>query len=321
MIRRGPRPADRFAMIANAALEDDRLTWRARGVLAYLLSRPEGWSTSAERLAGQSPKGKEGRDAMRAVLAELEAAGYLLREKVQDARGRWSTGMVVYDSPMMLGTLTIPEGVTVSQLVAGTDGMVEIAAKTGSEPLALAASMNTPEPPNVEATGGVLYTPDSLGYAMDDGSADEMAAEAAKIMAQPLVLDDSKNGGSPGVGKPAVGQPAVGQPAVGKPGPISKKETKTDNKKDSSSPTTTTETPIQKLMRWPGREFLSEAGSRWSWLNADNAAVLTERYFEFVKSKGWKYSPEGWLKFIEDEDLARTKRAKTRAYTPNGVPL
>jgi hypothetical protein len=99
VIRRGPRPADRFAIIANSALEDERLTWRARGVLAYLLSRPEGWSTSAERLASMSPKGKEGRDAMRAVLSELEAAGYVRREKVQDARGRWSTTLVVHDHP------------------------------------------------------------------------------------------------------------------------------------------------------------------------------------------------------------------------------
>lgn len=99
MIRRGPRPADRFAMIANEALENASLTWRARGVLAYLLSRPEGWSTSAERLAAMSPKGKEGRDAMRAVLNELEAAGYIRREKTQDSRGRWSTTLVVYDCP------------------------------------------------------------------------------------------------------------------------------------------------------------------------------------------------------------------------------
>lgn len=266
MIRRGPRPADRFAMIANAALEDSRLTWRARGVLAYLLSRPEGWSTSAERLAGQSPKGKEGRDSMRAVLAELEAAGYLRREKAQDARGRWSTSMVVYDAPM--------------------------------------------------DTGGVLFIPDTLAPATDDGSADEMVEQAAKMLAQPLVMESAKNGGSPGVG-----QPAVGGPAVGKPGLFNKKETKTDNKKDSSSPSTTEPTAYEKLLHWPGRQFLAEAGSRWRWLNVENAAALTEAYFADVKAKGWNFSPEGWLKFIEDEDLERTKRAKTRAYAPNGVPL
>lgn len=251
MIRRGPRPADRFAMIANAALEDESLTWRARGVLAYLLSRPEGWSTSAERLAGQSPKGKEGRDSMRAVLKELEDAGYLVREKVQDERGRWSTGMVVYDFP----------------------------AKTSAEP-PIVDSTITPEPPT---------------------------------------LVDSKNGGSPGVG-----EPAVGQPAVGKPGPFNKKETKTENKKDSSSPPTSPspgETDYEKLSRWPGHEFLAEAGRRWSWLTVESAAAITKSYFEDVKAKGWQFSPEGWLKFIEQEDLERSRRAKTRAYAPNGVPL
>lgn len=97
MIVRGARPADRFTIVANAALEDSRLSWRARGILAYMLGRPEGWKTSAERLMAQ---GTEGRDAVRSALAELESLGYLVRTKVQDSRGRWSTVLAVHDSPV-----------------------------------------------------------------------------------------------------------------------------------------------------------------------------------------------------------------------------
>lgn len=104
MIRRGPRPVDKFAIIANAALEDTRLSWRARGVLAYLLSRPEGWSTSGVRLASQSPGGAEGRDAMQAVIKELKQVGYLRSEKTQDARGRWTTALIITDDPSELAT-------------------------------------------------------------------------------------------------------------------------------------------------------------------------------------------------------------------------
>jgi hypothetical protein len=42
---------------------------------------------------------------------------------------------------------------------------------------------------------------------------------------------------------------------------------------------------------------------------------------EQVRERGWQYSPDGWLKFMELEDQARRERAKGRAYAPNGVPL
>ncbi|UDL16248.1 helix-turn-helix DNA binding domain protein [Microbacterium phage Kozie] len=76
MIRRGKSPADRFAQIANAALRDERLSWKARGLLAYLMSHTEGWQTSVARLARSGP---DGRDAVRAGLGELIALGYLTR--------------------------------------------------------------------------------------------------------------------------------------------------------------------------------------------------------------------------------------------------
>lgn len=94
-IIRGPREHG-FTILPNAALEDARLSWRARGVLAYLLSRPDGWTTSAERL---TPLGTEGRDAIRTSLRELEAAGYLTRTRTADAAGKWSTSVTVTDHP------------------------------------------------------------------------------------------------------------------------------------------------------------------------------------------------------------------------------
>lgn len=94
-IVRGPRDHG-FAIIPNAALEDARLSWRARGILAYLLSRPPAWQTSSERLAAAA---REGRDAVRSAMAELEAAGYLTRERARVEGGRFATVVVIRDHP------------------------------------------------------------------------------------------------------------------------------------------------------------------------------------------------------------------------------
>ena len=93
-IIRSPRPEISYSIIRNETVRDHALTYRARGLLAYLLSMPDDWVTSSERLQGLNT---EGRDAIRSAIKELEAAGYMKCEKHQDERGRWSTRWIVFD--------------------------------------------------------------------------------------------------------------------------------------------------------------------------------------------------------------------------------
>lgn len=99
MIVRGPRPADNFAQIHNAALADGRLSFKARGILAFLLSRPPGWKTSAERLA---KSGVDGERAVKSGLKELEQYGYLKRTRTHKPDGTWEHNQVITDQPELV---------------------------------------------------------------------------------------------------------------------------------------------------------------------------------------------------------------------------
>lgn len=96
-IVRAARPDRKFTILRNEVLQDERLSYRARGVLASILSRPDNWRCSAWDLARD---GSEGRRAILTALTELEDAGYLRRSKRQDEAGRWCTESVVYDRPV-----------------------------------------------------------------------------------------------------------------------------------------------------------------------------------------------------------------------------
>lgn len=96
MIVRGARPADNFAQIHNAALADGRLSFKARGILAYLLSRPPGWQTSVERLA---QSGIDGERAIKTGIKELEALGYMTRTRTHKPDGTFTHTQTVTDQP------------------------------------------------------------------------------------------------------------------------------------------------------------------------------------------------------------------------------
>lgn len=76
--------------------QDGRMSARALGVLAHLLSRPDGWQSSAERLARTF---KEGRVAMERALNELEDLGYLARRRVRVQGGQFGWLWLYGDDP------------------------------------------------------------------------------------------------------------------------------------------------------------------------------------------------------------------------------
>jgi hypothetical protein len=70
-----------FTQIANVVLDDERLTYKAKGLFAYLYSKPPGWKFSAERVAKKS---KDGRKSVLSGFKELSFLGYLTTIKKQD---------------------------------------------------------------------------------------------------------------------------------------------------------------------------------------------------------------------------------------------
>lgn len=92
---------DRFTITPNDLLERSDLSFKAKGLLMYLISRPDGWDLDSVSLAQQGP---DGRDAIRSGLTELERVGYVERVKRQGAGGRWETITIVRDTPIAPGT-------------------------------------------------------------------------------------------------------------------------------------------------------------------------------------------------------------------------
>lgn len=86
---------DHFTQIPNEWLRDSRLTFKARGLLAMLLSHSEGWSLSTAVIAEQN---QEGKDAIRSAIAELQEFGYLNRSQVND-NGRFGEAVWVTQDP------------------------------------------------------------------------------------------------------------------------------------------------------------------------------------------------------------------------------
>ena len=86
---------DHFTQIPNDWLRDNRLTFKARGVLALIMSHRQGWSLSIATIAHSN---QEGKDAIRSAVKELEDCGYLLRSQENDG-GRFGESIWTTQDP------------------------------------------------------------------------------------------------------------------------------------------------------------------------------------------------------------------------------
>lgn len=86
----------RFTTVSRKLVNDNRLSFRALGLLVWLLDKPDDWRVNSTQIANQCV---EGRDAVRSAMAELERCGYLTRQRIQGSKGRWCTEVVVREVP------------------------------------------------------------------------------------------------------------------------------------------------------------------------------------------------------------------------------
>ena len=107
-----------FLTIDKRPLENPNLSWRAKGLLTYLISRPDDWEIRMTQLAKVS---KDGDVALRAIMHELRCAGHASIQQIRSPDGLHAIGSkwIVSEDPIRDG---IPSENLVSQnLCSGRD--------------------------------------------------------------------------------------------------------------------------------------------------------------------------------------------------------
>ncbi|MFJ8118358.1 DnaD domain-containing protein [Bacillus mycoides] len=87
-----------YSVINNTGLKDKRLSWKAKGILAYILTLPDDWVFYREEL---SQHAKDGINSLRAGMQELKEYGYIKRFPIRDEKNkivRWET--IIYEIPV-----------------------------------------------------------------------------------------------------------------------------------------------------------------------------------------------------------------------------
>lgn len=76
-----------YIMINKKTLQNENLSWKARGLLAYLLSLPDDWKVYEKELISHTTDGK---DSTRSAIQELIKAGYIIRTRQHNSEGKFA---------------------------------------------------------------------------------------------------------------------------------------------------------------------------------------------------------------------------------------
>ena len=89
--------SNNYTLIHRFVAEDERLSWEARGLLIFLLVKPDDWIVIFTHLINSSPAEK---DKVRRIIQELIKYNYIVKKEIRGESGRFSAPeYIVYELP------------------------------------------------------------------------------------------------------------------------------------------------------------------------------------------------------------------------------
>lgn len=86
-----------YITISNKHFKNKNLSLKAKGLLSEMLSLPDDWDYT---ISGLAHINKEGVEAIRTAICELEQQGYVVRKQTRNANGKMGTSeYFIYEVP------------------------------------------------------------------------------------------------------------------------------------------------------------------------------------------------------------------------------
>ena len=110
-----------YVIINKEFLDNDNLSWKAKGILSYLLSKPDDWQVNTFNLINKS---SEGKTSVYSGLKELKEHGYLKKYPVYK-KGRithWES--IIYETPNLSIVEKLKEAVNADNLKSVSEDLL-----------------------------------------------------------------------------------------------------------------------------------------------------------------------------------------------------
>ncbi|WP_263707886.1 helix-turn-helix domain-containing protein [Shouchella tritolerans] len=85
-----------YVVMNRTGLNDKRLSWKAKGLLAYMLSMPDDWTFHDTELEKHA---KDGRDSLKSAIKELKDHKYMKRTRRKGEGGKFVWETAVFEQP------------------------------------------------------------------------------------------------------------------------------------------------------------------------------------------------------------------------------
>lgn len=85
-----------YTVMSNYHLKDKNISFKAKGMLSFMLSLPDDWDYSLNGLCSVS---KEGLDSIKGIVKELEKNKYLEIRKSRNDKGKFEYEYLIYERP------------------------------------------------------------------------------------------------------------------------------------------------------------------------------------------------------------------------------